>query len=308
MKNNSLALKIGTLIFTGLMAFQVSGFAQEDSTAVVEETPKARPARPAFESGLLFDATTTTLQPSKTLEMVIQHRFGTVDKGITDLYGVWAPSNIRLALNYSPLDNVSLGLGTTKFNKMQDLQIKYRPVQQTRDNSMPVTVVLHEVVGLDASDEAKYGINYKFGNRFSYFTEVIVSRRFNDMFSLQLAPSFTHYNMVDSTYDHDRIAMSFAGRLKFSPQTSLMVAADFPLFLQGISEHNSAFNEANNNSNIAKPNLSIGFEISTSTHAFHIYLQSAQNILPQENMMWNQNDFFSKGILLGLNITRLWNF
>jgi hypothetical protein len=77
-----------------------------------------------------------------------------------------------------------------------------------------------------------------------------------------------------------------------------------------------------------KPNLSIGFEISTSTHAFQIYLATAQGILPQEDIMWNKNyssakmvdgvlepssvwnkdNFFSGNFLIGLNITRLWNF
>jgi hypothetical protein len=291
------------LVLSALISASIPGYAQEE---VTDEKPVARPERPAFESGLLFDQATTTLQPSKTLEMIIQHRFGTMDNGITDLYGIWAPSNIRLGLNYSILDNLMVGVGATKFNKMQDIQIKYNVLQQTRSNSIPVTVSLHEVIGIDGSAESKFGKNYAFSNRFSYYTQIIVSHRFNNMFSLQVAPSFTHYNSMDSIYDHDRFAISFAGRVKFSPQSSLLVSGDFPLHLQGISEHTEKVNDANDI--LAKPNICIGLEVSTSTHAFHVYIGSSQGILPQENIMFNKNDFFDGNIILGLNITRLWNF
>ena len=305
MKNFNLYGRVSALAIMAFMLSCFSGFAQEEAT---EEPAKERPARPAFESGLLFDGATTTLQPSKTLEMIIQHRFGTMDNGVKDLYGIWAPSNIRLGMNYSILNNLMVGIGTTKFNKMQDIQVKYNVLQQTRSNKIPVTISLYEVVGIDGSSDEKFGVNYKFSNRFNYFTQIIISRRFNDMFSLQIAPGFTHYNSVDSTLDHDRLSFSFAGRVKFSPQSSLVIGADIPLRVQGISEHSKDFNKTNANWNQLLPNINIGYEVSTSTHAFHLYLASGQGILPQENIMFNKNDFFSKGILIGLNITRLWSF
>lgn len=80
------ALRILTLISASLLLSQSIAFAQDEEETV---KPKERPARPAFESGLLFDNATTNLPPSKTLEMIIQHRFGTMDNGITDLYGIW---------------------------------------------------------------------------------------------------------------------------------------------------------------------------------------------------------------------------
>lgn len=308
-KINSL-IRISTLAIMALLLSQFSGFAQEEAT---EEPVKERAARPAFESGLLFDAATTTLQPSKTLEMVIQHRFGTMDNGAEDLFGIWAPSNIRLGLNYSILDNLMIGIGATKYNKMEDIQIKYNVIQQTRSNKIPVTISLYEVIGIDGSAEEKFGVNYKFSHRFNYFSQIIISRRFNDMFSLQVAPGFTHYNSMDSLMDHDRFSISFAGRIKFSPQSSLIIGGDFPLQIQAISEHTQEFNDSHKGS-LTKdgdgimPNLSIGLEVSTSTHAFHLYLASAQGILPQEDIMFNENNFFKKGILIGLNITRLWSF
>lgn len=306
MKNIKITYKMIALLISVLLIAQASVFGQEEIT---EEKPVERPARAAFESGLLFDGATTTLQPSKTLEMIIQHRFGSMDKGITDLYGIWAPSNIRLGLNYSILDNLTVGIGTTKYNKMQDLQVRYKILQQTRSNKIPVTIVVYEVIGIDGSADSKFGVNYKFSNRINYFTQVLISRRFNDKLSIQIAPSFTHYNSTDSLVDHDRIALNIAGRYKFSPQSSVIISGDFPFHFQGMSEIREDINET---LNPLRPNVCVGLEVATSTHAFHIYLGTSQGILPQESIInnrYSKDDPFYKGsIILGLNITRLWNF
>lgn len=316
MKRINILYKYTGWFFASLFAIQINANAQEVTAQdSIIEKPVERPVRPAFESGLLFDAATTTLQPSKTLEMIIQHRFGVIDfnDNVNDFLGIWGGSNIRMGLNYSILNNLSIGVGATKFNKMEDLQLKYRVIEQTRSNSIPVTVLLYGVVGIDGSAKSKWDgtpdsiadKKYKFSNRLSYFSQIIVSRRFNDRLSLQIAPGFTHYNCVDSLTDHDRISLSFAGRYKFSPQGSFVFSADFPLKIQGISEHSKAFNDA---AEFVKPNICAGFEISTSTHAFHLYLGSANGILPQEDIFWNKNDFFKGNFLIGLNVTRLWNF
>jgi hypothetical protein len=278
----------------------------QENDSIAEAPKKERPARPAFESGLIFDNATTTIQPSNTLEMVIQHRFGTIDNGISDVYGIMAPSAVRIGLNYSILNNLLVGIGTSNIHKTQDIQIKYNILQQTRSNSIPLTISLYEVIGIDAMAESKWGPDYKFANRLSYFSQVILSRRFNDNFSFQIAPSFTHYNAhIVDTLDHDRIAISFAGRYKFSPQSSIIIGGDFPLKIQSISEQTEDVNSGIEN---IKPNISIGLEVSTSTHAFHIYLGSSRSIIPQENIMFNENDFFDGTIFLGMNITRLWGF
>jgi len=320
MKKIYMILRISALTLLTLLLVKATAFAQEEATedTTVVEAPKDRPVRPAFEGGLLFDNATTTLNPSKSMELIIQHRFGYFDTedDTWDFFGIWGASNIRLGMNYSILDNLTVGIGATKFNKMEDLQIKYRVLEQTRSNSIPVTVMLYEVIGFNGSDEAIYGESYKFSNRMSYFTQLVVSRRFNDKFSLQAAGAFTHYNSVDSIYNHDRITMSFAGRYKFSAQSSIIFAGDFPLDIKGIEDYKK---EAPADAPVYKrPNLSLGLEIATSTHTFEIYLATSQMIVPQENAMWNENytpesvwnkdSFLTGNILLGLNITRLWNF
>ena len=46
-----------------------------------------------------------------TFEWDIQHRFGTVKNGSKDLYGIFAPANIRLGFNYAPFKKLYIGGG-----------------------------------------------------------------------------------------------------------------------------------------------------------------------------------------------------
>lgn len=288
--------KITYLLVLLMAGLSLNLFAQEEG-----EKQKDQPIRPPFESGYILDNQTTNVPIKGTLEMIIHHRFGTIENGSSDLWGVYAPANIRLGMNYSITDNIQLGLGTTKFKKMQDLQYKWSILKQTRRNTIPVSVTLFGNVAVDAREEAVFGLDYTFAHRISYFNQLIISRKINEMFSIQIAPSFTHYNMTDTLIEHDKVAISLSGRAKISPQTSIVFNWDQPLHIQGLQEYKELTNKP-------LPNIGLGIEISTSTHAFHVFIASSQKIMPQETIMYNQYDFFDRGILVGFNMTRLWNF
>jgi len=282
-------------------------FAQEETS---------EPVYGAFESGILIDQQTGVIPDARTLEFIIQHKFGSMDNGLSDLWGIYSPgANVRLALNYVPLENFQIGAGITKKNMYTDFNAKWTVFEQTTDNSVPVNVTLYGVAAIDGRDadgiatgnvvESKaVGTTeneINFSNRLSYFSQVMVGRKFSDRFTLQAGASFTHYNMAEWDYDHDVIGAHFGGRLKFSNQSSLIFNYDLPLKIKSISEQT-------NWDTFAKPNLSVGIEIATFTHAFQIYVGSADGILPQDMMMYNQTDWGNGGPAIGFTMTRLWMF
>jgi len=144
---------------------------------------------------------------------------------------------------------------------------------------------------------------FKASYRFSYYAELMFARRFCKEFSAQLGISWVHYNLVDETameYNHvngmknDNINISGIGRVKISPQTSIMLSYSQPV----LTYLNTA----------PWPNVGLGVEISTSTHAFQIFMTAANGLVPQETVMYNNNNPYNGYILLGFNITRLWTF
>jgi hypothetical protein len=308
MKKNILFIILFFLVSTISFAQDVA----TDSTGVKE---KDKPVRSPFESGYLIDAQTTVIPNVKTLEAVIQHKFGTTENGRSDLWGIYAPgSNIRIGLNYVLLKNFQIGAGITKKNMSTDMNAKWTIFQQTRKNTFPVAVALYGNVAIDGrnisafeSGKVRVGTHqqlynkFQFPDRLSYFSELIIGRKFADWLSVQAGVSFTHYNSVGALYDHDKVAVHFNGRIKVSPQGSIIFNYDEPLKIKDISEQVAWTNHP-------KPNAAIGYEISTSTHAFQIYLGTTNSLLPQETIMWNQNDFTKHQWAIGFNITRLWGF
>lgn len=307
MKKNILFIILFSLIST-------ISFAQEVATDTTGVKEKDKPVRSPFESGYLIDAQTTVVPTVNTLEAVIQHKFGSIENGHSDLWGIYAPgSNIRLGLNYVLKKNFQIGIGITKKNMTTDLNAKWTLFQQTRKNTFPVAIALYGNMAIDGrnissfeSDSVRQAYTgpisgFKFPDRLSYFSELIIGRKFNDWLSLQAAVSFTHYNSVGILYDHDKVGLHFNGRIKVSPQGSIIFNYDAPLKIKDISEQHEWTNHP-------KPNVAIGYEVSTGSHAFQIYMGTTNSLLPQETMMWNQNDFTENQISIGFVITRLYGF
>jgi hypothetical protein len=256
-----------------------------------------------YESGMNIDNQTSYIPTAKTLEFVIQHRFGSMENGLSDFFGIYGTANTRLALNYSVMDWLQVGFGTTKNYKLQDFSLKANLLKQSRDNKSPVDVTYYGNFSIDARDETYFGEDYKFGNRVAYFNELLVSRKFCDYFIMSVGGSFTHFNQVDSLMEHDKIALHFVGRIKFSQQSSLIINCDVPLKIDGITEWSEFTNPP-------KYNFGFGYEVVTATHVFQIFAGSATYLVPQYNVMLNQDDFFKNidNVFIGFNISRVWNF
>jgi len=300
MKN--LIKSIFSILFLLVFVLGTSVYAQEETEQTEEKERDDRPVRAPFESSLLLDNQTVIVPTKGTMQYEIQHRFGTLENGISDFYGMWAPSNIRMGLGYVPKENIMVGIGATKFNQMIDINYKWNFLKQTRSWSMPVGVSFYGYVGIDT--RGKQILEDNFSYRLSYFNELIIATRVNKKLSLQIIPSFTHYNAVDSLYSNDIFAISGSGRYKLTAQTSIILQVDQP-----ITRHDAQVAyDLGLAYSAPLPNISFGVEISTSTHAFQIFLASYQSILYGQNMAYNTNDFLDGQILLGFNITRLWNW
>lgn len=259
-----------------------------------------RPVRTPFDAGLIIDDQTVYMPSAKTLDFNIQHRFGEI-KEISDLYGIYGSTNVRLGMNYTFTDWLQVGIGTTKLRKLQDLGIKLSLLEQTRKNKMPIALTLYWNMGIDCREDAFFGEQYQFSNRFSYFTQLIIARKFTEWFSIQVAPSYSHLNSVDSLYEHDKIGLSFTTRFKVSPQSSIIIMYDLPLELEFLQTYRTVKDPP-------KPNFGIGFEVATSTHAFQIFVSTATDLSSQYIFMENQNDWTDGVLFFGFYINRLWSF
>jgi hypothetical protein len=263
-------------------------------TAMSQDEFANEPVSGTFETGLIGEMQTTETPFQGEFEVHIQHRFGLIENGIEDVFGIYSSSNIRMGINYGITKDIMIGYGYTKDFKLQELHGKYRVFTQTESNSMPVSIALYGNLGIRSQNKEVFGDNYSFSDRLSYFSQLIIAHKFDDTFSLQLAPSFTHFNKTDTLVEHDKIAISVAGRAKVSPSVSLFFEYDQPLNIDDMREFK------NSDETDPEANLTFGAEIGTSTHVFQVFLTNYAGITPQQNVLYNRNELGD--LLFGFNI------
>lgn len=295
-----LFFKRSCFAFVLLLCINTGSVIAQDSTSAAPVVKKVKAVKNTFGSVWIIDNQTVMVPIKGTLEFDIQHRFGTVNKGIKDLYGFFAPSNIRLGLNYAPIKNLYVGAGVTKEHMQVDFNAKYGILYQT-PGKMPVSVTYFGNVVLDARNKSNF-INSV--DRFSFFNQLIIARKITEKFSAQLAPSFSWFNNVEAYVDSKglvqnkmnnyHLAIAMQARYKFTEKMGVIAGYDQPL-----TQHRT---------NNPHPNISFGLEVTTSSHAFQVFAGNYAGIVPQSNNMFNQNDYKKSQYVIGFNITRLWNF
>lgn len=277
--------------------------APADSTKTEKKQLDKRPARAPFAAGTLMNQQTTQNLKKQQFEFMMQHRFGNFENGYQDLLGIYGNANIRLGFDYGIIDRVQVGFGVTKNNLVTDFRGKLNILQQTRSEYFPLSISYFFDMGIAGiKDTVQFP---KPVDRLSYFHSIIVSRKFTDWFTLQVAGNYAHYNIVAEAAGtpHDNFSISGGARFKVSPQSSILIEFEYPLTNTGSLEQ--AYN-----ANKTYPNFGIAWEISTGSHAFQIILATANGILPQVDMVYNANDVAQPktGLILGFNINRLWSF
>ena len=227
----------------------------------------------------------------KELEFIISHRFGRVNTGFYDLFGL-DQSNIRFALEYGITDDLTGGLGRSSFEKIYDGFLKYKLVKQkTGANSFPIAISLFGSATIKTQESFDPNFDPSLSERLAYVGQVLIARKFSPSLSLQLTPTFVHRNSVVLDVDpHDIFALGFGGRVKLSKRVSLN------------AEYYYAFDELE--SLTTTNSLAFGVDIETGGHVFQIILSNSITMIEKSFITETTGNFFGGDIHLGFNISR----
>ena len=292
-------MKLYKIIFIAVFSLPMMMLAQEQKdtlVAVQDSIPAVKEVeyeRAAFESTSLIESQSNRVYSKGTIEMIMNHRFGLVT-GTNDMIGIWAPANIRIAVNYSITDRITVGVGTTKDSRLQDFSLKGALLKQTVDGKMPVSVTYYGNAAVSALPKENF---YHTSDRWSFFNQLIIAKRISKAISFQIAPSYSHYNVIDAPMSNDLFAVEFGGRVKVTSDMSILLDVNQPITSQEIAPISG---------------FSIGTEFSTVGHTFQIFISNYRGIINQQSNMFNQNDFFGDDLFsqhefaIGFNISRTW--
>lgn len=271
-----------------LILLSITTFAQEDLLKDLDTIQaKTENLQPAFKALQIVTGQSTKLSSKNEWYVVIAHRFGDISTGFKNFFGL-DDASTKLGVIYGATDWLSVNLSRETNQKTFELGTKYKLLKQ--NNTFPVDVVGYNVMALNTDLDKDNFPHLHFGDRLSYLSQVLISRRFSDDFSLQLTPSYVHKNLYDPNIEgQTQFLAGFGGRYKISKRISI----------------NAEYFVNFDNHSFYKNPLSVGMDIETGGHIFQLLFSNSQ-LNSDIGYLTNATGNWGKGqIFFGFNLYRV---
>jgi len=286
-----------------LITFAVNLLAQESSDSLENllnsEVPQGKVYTSAtFKATRIINGQSIERMPQGQLDVRFHHRFGPINQGAYGFWGLDGASTF-FSLEYGITNWVMVGAGRANVEKTYNGFAKFSLFRQS--SVMPVSISWYSSISVRSEDfpnidSVQKNSNYKFSERLSYVHQLLIGRKFNEYFSLQISPTVVHFNLVPTELDlHDVYALGIGQRVKLSKRVSFN------------AEYFYAFRPSNSNVQQYKNSFSLGFDIETGGHVFQLMLTNSggmieKQFIAQTTDMWNK-----AGIHIGFNISRVFD-
>ena len=289
-KNSLLVIVLGCLV-------SFNSTAQEDLLEMLESSQKPRTdyTIATFKNTRLVSGHSIETNGHGVLQFMIQHRFGTLNSGWRDLWGL-DNSTIRLGFEYGITDHLNIGLGRASFLKTYDGMIKWRFLRQKSGaRNFPLSATAVSSIYLNSSEWADPDRENYFSSRLSYHHALLLARKFGDKFSLQLMPTVAHINLVDVADDQNTFyAVGLGTSVKITGSLRFNVEYYYLPPDQIISQ-------------TLTNSLSLGVDIETGGHVFQLHLTNSKG-MTERFLVGNTTGKWTDGdIYFGFNVSRVFN-
>ncbi|MEO6883749.1 MAG: DUF5777 family beta-barrel protein [Bacteroidia bacterium] len=306
------------LAFTSLSFFSIHAKAQDDLLALVDTTknqPKNEKVESLFKTSSLIDLPTVATVKKGTMDFRIDHRFGNAGAasggGFHTLYGLDNAEDIRFAFDFGLTDKLSIGIGRSRQFEGIDGNIKYRLLDQTINNHIPFSLAFcfRDTYCPQRSTTfyagASNDVVQNWPDRFTYVSEMMLARKFGDRLSLEIVPTYVHLNYVlanvntnnGATNENDVYAIGGGGRYMLTKHFGII--ADYYYIISKYRENNPTLSYYNP--------LSVGIEIETGGHVFHLYFANASGIIESAFIPNTTDSWLNGGYKFGFSISRVFN-
>lgn len=270
---------------TDLMAQLENEAAQKDATDYTTAT---------FKTTRLVNGHTVENAGKGVLDVKISHRFGTLNKGAYEFFGL-DNATMRMGLDYGISKRLMVGIGRSTFQKTYDGFVKFKLLRQsTGKRNMLVTVSYVGTIALMSLKWADTSRKNYFSSRLSYTHQLIIGSKLSEGISLQLMPTFIHRNLAALANEpNDLYAVGGGGRFKLTKRLSFNV--EYYYQIPGYKVEGTT-----------NP-LSVGFDIETGGHVFQLHFTNSTG-MTERNFISGTTGKWQKGdILFGFNISRVFN-
>lgn len=268
--------------------------AQDDLLRQLEAAtePSTQYTIQTFKSTRLVNSQTVESKSQGELEFIFAHRFGLINDGIYELFGL-DQAFVRLGLEYGLTDRLGIGFGRNSVDKTMDVYGRYKVLRQsTGVKNMPITLTAFANMAVETAPRNRdLPEPLSFEDRTSYTAQVLVARKFTDKLSLQLMPTLVHKNTVDRTLEsNDQWALGAGGRYKVSRSIALTSEYYYRFDVPAASPYFNAFG--------------VGVDIETGGHVFQLVLTNARGLTERAIFTETTGNLAEGDLHFGFNVTR----
>ncbi|MFL2995589.1 MAG: DUF5777 family beta-barrel protein [Cytophagales bacterium] len=282
------------LFLVGFLFISNSLFSQDSLEDILGSTSSsAKPISTTFSSTRIVNSHSVEMIPKGVGEFRISHRFGTIEEGFYDIFGL-DQAKIRLGYDYGITDKIMVGFGRNSHKKVYDIFGRFSFLNQTIDNSTPITL---QYLFASSMKTLRYGKKIPFMQRFAQINQVLIAKKINNL-SLQIMPSI----MIHEYEGYDKKIFSGVGAAaRYLVGKRVAINVEYFARLRhnenGSQEFNRIFNENYNS-------LGLGIDIEAGGHVFQFHFSNT-NTMNEQAFMFETDKTWEKGeICFGFNILR----
>ncbi len=269
-------------------------FAQDDllNELSSEKTNTKEIETSAFKGLQIANMQSTKLTSKGEWYMVVSHRFGDLTNGFDNFFGL-DNAYTKFGGIYGVTDWLSVGASRHTYDKVYEVTAKYRLANQIKDG-FPVTLVGYNTIDVNSNLDRDLLPGLKFTNRLAFSTQLLISRKFSDSFSLELNPIYIHKNLYEyGTEQKNEFFMGTGARYKIAKRMSLNIE-----YAARISTTEGARSPYQNP-------LTLGLDIETGGHVFQLVLSNSQAMNDVAMYSRPSGNWNGGGIYFGFNMYRV---
>jgi hypothetical protein len=249
-----------------------------------------------FKGTRLINGHTVESKPKSTLEFIFAHRFGPVNGGLYEMFGL-DQAYVRYGLDYGITDNLSVSVGRNSVDKTSDGYLKYKVMRQSKGvRNLPVTITALGGAAYQFSPKKSAAPDgFENIDRLAYVGQLLIARKFTPSLSLQIMPTLVHRNAVTQTIEkNDQIALGVGGRIKVTKSVAFTTEYYHRLDVPENNPYNNTFG--------------IGVDIETGGHVFQLVFTNTRGLTERAFITQTEGDFADGDIHFGFNVTRTFQF
>jgi len=220
-------------------------------------------AAAAFKGLQICNMQSTKLPAQGEWYMVVSHRFGDLTQGLKNFFGM-DNALTKVGGIYGVTNWLSFGASRQTYNKIYELTAKYKFANQL-ERGFPITIVGYNTMDINSGLQKAANPGIKFTDRLAYSSQLLISRKFSDSFSFEIAPIYLHKNLYEYGVEQKKqYFMGVGARYKLSKRLSVNLEyAARMIIVEGFVTpyHNP---------------LSVGLDIETGGHVFQLVVSNSQ--------------------------------